>query len=179
MKPADPDPVKLFCGILFSDEVLLENAAEMLCQKYGSVDHKSKNFPFEITAYYNSEMGTPIDRIFLSFEKLIDPGILPEIKIDCNEIEDKLAVYGKRKINLDPGYLDYDKVVLASAKYNAQKIYLDKGIYADPTLFYRKGKFYPSDHAFPDFKEGIYESVFLEMRAKYKRNIQYRIKDHR
>lgn len=175
MKPKEPIPVKLFCGTLYSDENLLKKAEEILIQKFGKIDYKSKFFPFEITDYYESEMGKPIYRIFLSFKKLINPGELAQIKIDCNEIENKLSISGKRKVNLDPGYLDYDKVVLASAKYNAQKIYLDKGIYADPTLFYRKGKFIPSDYAFPDFKKGIYEQVFQEMRIKYKREIRCNI----
>lgn len=172
MKPNEPIPVKLFCGILYSDEILLKKAEDFLIQKFGNIDYKSKSFPFDITDYYESEMGKPIFRVFLSFEKLIDPGILPQIKIECNEIEDKLAISGKRKVNLDPGYLDYDKVVLASAKYNAQKIYLNNGIYADPTLFYKKGKFIPLDYAFPDFKKGIYEQVFLEMRVRYKRELK-------
>ncbi len=172
MKPIEPEPVKLFCGILYSDKKLFEKAADKLTRMYGNIDHKSKTFPFEITDYYNSEMGKLIFRIFLSYEKLINPGNLAQIKIECNQIENELAISGKRRVNLDPGYLDYDKVVLASAKYNAQKIYLDQGIYADPTLFYRKGKFVPSDFAFPDFKKGIYEQVLLEMRAKYKKELR-------
>jgi len=172
MKPNEPIPVKLFCGILYSGEKLLKKAEDILIQKFGKIDFKSKSFPFDITNYYEAEMGKPIYRIFLSFEKLIDPGELASIKIECNEIEDKLAISGKRKVNLDPGYLDYDKVVLASAKYNAQKIYLNNGIYADPTLFYRKGKFIPSDSAFPDFKNGTYEQFFLEIRAGYKRRLK-------
>jgi len=73
-----------------------------------------------------------------------------------------------RKVNLDPGYLDYDKFVLASAKYNGQKIYLDCGIWADLTLHYEKGKFDPYPWSFPDFKSRMYDGAFLEMRRLYK-----------
>jgi hypothetical protein len=124
--------------------------------------------PFEVTDYYQDEMGWGIQRIFLSFQRLIDPAGLADIKIDTNRIEDELAVDGRRKVNLDPGYMDVCKVVLASAKYNGQKIYLEKGIYADPTLHYQKGHFEPYPWSFPDFKDGRYESVFLRIRELYK-----------
>lgn len=75
---------------------------------------------------------------------------------------------GKRKINLGPGYMDFDKVVLASAKYNAQKIYLSQGIYADPTLWYEKGVFTACPFAFPDFKTDLYHKIFLHIRSLYK-----------
>jgi hypothetical protein len=123
--------------------------------------------PLTVPTIYRDEMGWPIDRQFISLFSLISPKELPEIKIACNQIEDELAPSG-RKVNLDAGYLDYDKVVLASAKYNAHKIYLDHGIYADLTLSFHRGVFEPSAYAFPDFKSGAYNSVFFHIRCKYK-----------
>ncbi|MBN2201839.1 DUF4416 family protein [bacterium] len=80
----------------------------------------------------------------------------------------------RRQVNFDPGYMDYDKFVLASAKYNGQKIYLDCGIWADLTLHYEKGRFDPYPWSFPDFKSGLYQEVFQEIRARFKaqRNAQ-------
>jgi len=168
MKPSAPDPVKLFDGILYSDEGLLERALQMLEEHHGPIDFRSQPVAFEVTDYYREEMGGPILRIFVSFRDLIDPGRLAEIKIEANEIEDQLAVGGQRKVNLDPGYMDVCKVVLASAKYNGQKIYLGQGIYADPTLHYEKGHFHAYPWSFPDFKTGEYEKIFLRIRELYK-----------
>ncbi|HNW59590.1 MAG TPA: DUF4416 family protein [bacterium] len=168
MIPAEPVPVKLICGILFSDAARLEAALEALTARYGAVDYRSPLFPFTITRYYDAEMGGAIQRLFVSFTPLISPGALAEIKIACNALEADLAVAGLRKVNLDPGYMDYDKLVLASAKYNAHKIYLDLGIYADPTLRYEKGAYLPAPWAFPDFKSGQYNETFLRIRARYK-----------
>jgi hypothetical protein len=170
--------VKLFVGILYSDGVLLESALVKLCGKFGPVDYRSPVFPFSQTDYYVPEMGSPIYRIFVSHERLIQPNEIARIKIETNEMEETLALEPpegerpsgglKRKVNLDPGYMDYDKVVLASAKYNGQKIYLDSGIWADLTLHYEKGMFDPYPWSFPDFKKGIYDEVFLEIRRRYK-----------
>lgn len=172
MKPNPPTPVKLFCGVLFSDRQLLENARTKLQEKFGEIDFESQAIPFVISEYYRPEMGWPIERIFWSFRNLIGPQDIAKIKIDCNELEDRLACDGNRKVNLDPGYLDFDKIVLASAKYNGQKIYLNYGIYADLTLHYEKGNYYPYPWSFPDFKSGQYNKIFLRIRELYKAQLK-------
>ncbi len=173
MKPTDPQPVKLFIAALFSDDQLLEQALEACQQAFGATDYRSERFLFDITDYYEPEMGAPIYRQFVSFRQLVSPGKLADFKIRTNTIEDALTENNNRKVNLDTGYMDYHKVVLASAKYNGQKIYLDHGIYADPTLYYRKGTFHPYDWSFPDFKSSdqYYESL-LAIRYRYKEQLK-------
>ncbi|MCJ7812585.1 DUF4416 family protein [bacterium] len=168
MKPQKPDLVKLIIGILYSDEGLLKKALNLLEKRYGEMDFQSHPFEFTVTDYYVSEMGSPLFRIFVSFKKLIYPKRIARIKIETNGIEEQLSIKGKRKVNLDSGYMDYDKVVLTSVKYNGQKIYLDHGIWADLTLHYEKGKYDPYPWSFPDFKKGIYNDVFLRIRERYK-----------
>ena len=168
MKPSPPNPVKLFIGVLYSDAERLQAARSRCEEVFGAIDYASSDYPFDVTDYYRGEMGWPIRRVFWSFAGLINPDELPRVKLTTNAIEDELAVDGGRRVNLDPGYLDYDKAVLASAKYNGQKIYLADGIYADLTLRYEKGHFYPYPWSFPDFKSGIYEKTFLRIRELYK-----------
>jgi hypothetical protein len=148
-------------------------AMARLISQFGECDFRSSPFPFTITDYYDREMGSPIYRIFISFYALVSPGEMADIKIITNEIEYELAVDGARTVNLDPGYMDYDKVVLASAKYNGQKVYLDKGIWADLTLRYEKSGFVPYPWSFPDFKSHIYDEVFLQIRRLYKKKRRY------
>ena len=169
LQPVEPGPVKLIIGILYSDEVFLQQSHQLLGKQFGPIDFFSSSFDFTISDYYIPEMGSPIFRQFISFEQLVHPKDIAKIKITTNKIEDELAVQGKRKVNLDSGYLDFDKLVLASAKYNGNKIYIDQGIWADLTLHYEKGKYDPYPWSFPDFKQGLYDSVFLEIRTKYKK----------
>ena len=168
MKTIEPDPVKFFIGILFSDLKLLEKVIHLLTEKFGEIDYTSPEFEFNVSDYYREEIGGSILRKFVSFANLINPGNLAKIKIKSNEIEDHLSVNGKRKVNLDPGYMDFNKVVLASAKYDGQKIYLALGIYADPVLWYEKRSFHPYSYSFPDFKTGAYNETFLQIRILYK-----------
>lgn len=171
MKPTHVKPVKLLAGILYSEQTKLVKAFQYLEEQFGSIDYKSPTFDFNVTDYYNAEMGSPIWRCFIAFATLINPEDLPDIKLQTNTIEDRLSENQRRKINIDSGYLDYDKVVLASAKYNGQKIYMGKGIYADLTLYYTKGQFRPYPWSFPDFKESQYQNAFTEMRQIYKTQI--------
>ncbi|MDZ7344929.1 MAG: DUF4416 family protein, partial [candidate division KSB1 bacterium] len=129
--PQPPVPVKLIVAVLSSDENRLVEARAQLIEQFGPIDFISPSFPFAVTNYYVPEMGAPIVRIFYAFTHLVSPGDLARIKLVTNMIEDKLAINRQRRVNLDPGYLDFDKFVLASAKYNGQKVYLADGIWAD------------------------------------------------
>jgi len=172
MKTTQPQPVKYFIGALYSDAELLEQAISHCEQRIGEIDLRSDPFPFDVTSYYDDEMGTAISRIIFSFDALLSPGELARLKVICNEIEDALMVDGSRKVNLDVGYLDFHKLILASAKYNGQKIYLDRGVYADPTLYFEGGQFHAFENTFPDFKSNTYHSVFLKIRNTYKAQLK-------
>jgi len=170
--PKTPLPVKLIVAVLHADENLLATAQMRMIEKFGPIDFTSALFAFEATTYYIREMGSPQIRLFYSFEKLISPGDLARLKLMTNAIEDELAIDSRRQVNLDPGYLDTDKFVLASAKYNGQKIYLADGIWADLTLHYEKGHFSAYPWSFADFHSGEYEKPFLRMREIYKAQLK-------
>ena len=167
-----PKPAKLVIAVLFSDEARLSLAQEKLQQPFGEIDFTSSFFEFNITNYYQTEMGQPIFRLFYSFKKLISPEDLAPIKLQTIAIEQEIAIANNRKVNLDPGYLDTDKFVFASTKYNGDKIYLANGIWADMTLRYEKGTFLPYPWSFPDFRSGVYDKIFLRIRAIYKKQLR-------
>ena len=135
---------------------------------FGDFDYESPAIDFDITSFYGAEMGPALKRRFISFNRLIDPGDLSPIKIITNGIETAFSKNGKRTVNLDPGYLDYNKVVLASVKYAGQKILLKDGIYADFILWYRKGSYTSFEWTFPDFKDARYYKMLLDIRNIYK-----------
>lgn len=170
--PQTVKPVKLVVATLFVDEARLQAAQQELTKAFGAIDYTSAHFPFAATNYYYAEMGAPLSRVFYSFAQLVSPEELAAIKLRTNEIERALAINDKRTVNLDPGYLDADKFVLASAKPHGYKIYLRDGIWADLTLHYEKGRFTALPWSFPDFKSGEYEKAFLRVREIYKKQLQ-------
>lgn len=167
----EPRKVQLILGVIFSDPALLAPLQEELEKRFGPLEARSGVYDFKVTDYYEDEMGGGLKRVFYSFGELIDPAGIVEVKIECNRIEDAFAVKGKRRVNIDPGYVDFYKLVLASAKFQGQKIHLGKGVYADPTLYYDKGwKSY--DWGFPDFKSGRYDEFLTGVRRSYRAKIR-------
>lgn len=166
-QPQPPEPVKLFVAILWSDEALRLRAEERLCAAWGPLDFQGPDRPFDVTDYYASEMGERLLRRLVAFGQLVTPDILAEAKLHCNAIEDELATPNGRTINLDVGYLDHNKILLASAKAAGQKVYVGRGIYADLAGRYARGRYQPFDWSFPDFRDGRYDPDLALMRKTY------------
>jgi hypothetical protein len=171
-EPLPPFPVKFFIAALYSDSVVFAKAKELLISLWGRIDFFGNDRPFDVTGYYDDEMGSPQIRQIVTFETLYDPTLLVSMKLRCNELEKELICAGKRVVNLDAGYLDHNKVVLASAKEAGQKVYIDKGIYADLAGRYKSGKYQPFEWSFPDFRDGRYDQELCEIRAIYLRQLK-------
>jgi hypothetical protein len=161
-KLRQPAPMKLVCGLLGAAH-RFPRAQEGLIAEFGSIDYRSTVIPFVHTTYYEKEMGSGLSRTWVSFERLIDPGELPEVKLTTNRLEMELSGSGgRRTVNLDPGLLDESKLVLASTKNYAHRIYLAQGIYAEVTLIYRHGRFHELPWTYADYRENT--QVFDEIR---------------
>ena len=145
-------PVKLFIGFIFKNEPALNRAEDILKKRFGKIDFSSAILPFLYTSYYEREFGKDLKRKFISFGNLIPPQRLSRIKLITNKIEAKLSADTGRLINIDPGYLDLSKLILASTKDFAHRIYLDKGIYAEITLCYQDKSFRSREWTYPDYR---------------------------
>jgi len=154
-----PEVVRVFAGILYRSPDVATEAIDELQGRFGRISLKSSVFDFGFTDYYEAEMGPDLQKIFIAFESSIDPGRLAEIKLVTNQIEAGLSVEKdgvlKRRVNIDPGYVDRSKVVLASTKNRSQRIYLNDGIYGEVTLRFQKGICKPLPWTYPDYKTHI------------------------
>jgi hypothetical protein len=167
-KGALVEPVKYFVAILWADEDALPDAYEQLSARGGAIDFSGVDRPFDLSDYYESEMGAHLFRRLVAFESLRSPGELADAKRACIEIESLLASPSGRRVNLDIGYLDHNKIVLASVKAAGQKIYLANGIYADLIARYADGRYQSFAWTFPDFKDGRYDEELAMLRDKYR-----------
>ncbi len=160
-------PVKFFVAILFRLPEALVQGKHALISRWGKIDYDGHDYLFDVTDYYEPEMGSPLYRRIVSFEELMTPTLLVDMKIACNQVERMLAQNGARIINLDAGYIDHHKVVLASAKGAGHKIYLDHGIWADLACRFKGGVFQPFEWSFPDFRELRYQKDLSDIRTIY------------
>jgi hypothetical protein len=166
-QPEEPIPVKYFVAVLFLKADQLEHARQELAGCWGAIDFEGIDHHFDVTDYYTPELGAPLYRRLLAFRQLYPPTLIVDMKLECNAIEERLASGGCRIVNLDAGYLDHNKYLLASAKEAGQKVYLDKGIYADLSGRYKGGKYQPFEWSFPDFRDGRYDDELLAIRRLY------------
>ncbi|SHE33804.1 protein of unknown function [Marinitoga hydrogenitolerans DSM 16785] len=147
-----------------------ENVLDELKKHFGEIDYISDELDFQkYTYYYNMEMGqnVKIKARMISFKNLYSPGFLADAKTITNSLEAKYAVDGKRKINLDIGYIHHMQFVLASTKPWGNRIYLSKGIYAEITLMYVYEQWKAFDHSYQNFKDKEYQDILTEIRNMY------------
>jgi hypothetical protein len=199
----EPVPVKMVASLLSGDPGLLDEAESALSRIYGVVDFQSALLPFDHTDYYTPEFGPGLQRRIVAFERLIDPADLPAIKHQTNELEralvpgklrainidpadlpaikhqtnelERALVPGKlRAINIDPGYISLGKLVLASTKDHAHRLYLGQGVYAEVTLTYQRGRFRPWPWTYPDYGSEDYCAIFDELRRRYRGQLRER-----
>ena len=112
-------------------------------------------------------MGAHLVRRMLAFKNLIRQNELPAIKLSTNRLEKEYSENGKRRVNLDPGYLLLERLVLASGKNFSHRIYLGEGIYADLTLIYQHGAFEKLPWTYPDYADQPMLAFLQQVRSKY------------
>ena len=155
-------------SVMLAEGERLDPVEDALNEMLGPVELRSDPYPFDLSDYYRPEMGEGIRRIWLCFGRLRDPSELPGWKLGSAMLEEGFSSGGCRRINLDPGYLDHGKLVLASFKEAPDKIYIGSGVWAHTCLRYRFSGFTAPDHSFPDFRDGRFDAFMLQARGVYR-----------
>lgn len=163
-----PHPVLLLVAVSSRYDAALDWTRDKIAAEFGPLGAVSPAFDFTETDYYTSTMGADLKKQFVIPSQPIDPGRLASIKILTNEWEAEYARLAghpePRPLNLDPGYLTLAKLVLASTKDHAHRIYLADGIYAEVTLSYRGKSWQPFDWTYPDYRRGDFQEFFTASR---------------
>ncbi|MCL2700435.1 MAG: DUF4416 family protein [Phycisphaerae bacterium] len=169
---ATPPTVLLICGMISARVDLFAQTAEELERLFGPVEIRSDVMPFDFTHYYDRQMGSPLWRQFVSFAQPITGDALAAAKRATNELEEQFAQRLQapdapaRPINLDPGYVDLSKLVLASCKDFSHRVYLGGGVFGEITLMYHKDRWDALGWTFPDYASGRYHGFLSAVRAR-------------
>ncbi len=140
--------------------------------RFGAPDYVSPDLNFNQTGYYAKEMGTGLVRRIYSYPDLIKPAELYPLKLLTIDVENRWRVEGKRRVNIDPGYLSLAKLVLATTKDNVHRICIGEGVYAEVTLFFEKGGFHPWPWTYPDYASDEYRMIFACIREIYRGQVR-------
>lgn len=172
-RPRVLEPVKLFMSLFTGDAELMGVALRRLAERYGPVGFLSDQLPFDHTDYYREEFGGELFRKIVAFELLMEPEKLTGVKLATNALEDEFVGPTGRRINIDPGYVVLDKVVLLSCKNFSHRLYLGEGVFGEVTLIYRRGKgFVPLDWTYPDYQSSGVLSILEDIRLRYGKQVE-------
>ncbi len=157
-------PAGLLFSVLFREERDFDRAARMIAERAGGVESVGGQFPFDRSDYYEREMGAPLYRRFLLADGPIPREELVQAKLGAWAIENALSRNGRRTVNIDPGLLTEENVVLATGKNYAHRIYLCDGVYADLSLVFENGEYRPLPWTYPDIASSVIRSFLGELR---------------
>ncbi len=166
---------KLIAALMSSELDLLDEVQQQLAQIFGACELRGALYSFDaFSAYYEREMGTGLQKRFISFAGMIQVETLPGIKHKTNTIEAQYASNEQRRINIDPGYVTHAQMVLATTKPYSHRIYLGNGIHAELTYLCKGKNFYPMDWTYPDYREPFAIRFFEQVRALYLQEMRAR-----
>lgn len=158
-------PAKLFMAVMHRPDFDPAPLLAQLAVRYGTVDFLCAPYPFG-SNYYEAEMGPGLVKFFVSFEPLVSQDRLSKLKRETNVMEEGRANARGRLINLDPGIITHYSVILATTKGYAHRIYLGVGIYAEPTLLFRRGALEALPWSYPDYQTPAAHNFFRAARRR-------------
>ena len=163
----EPSAVRLFMGLIYKPDSSIADLIEMLEEKLGAFIFESEVSQFNHSSYYANEMGEGLLRKILTFEKLIRRTEIVEIKTFTNNMEEVFSYEGKRTINIDPGYIAQEHLILATGKGYSHRPYLGSGVYADLTLVYINNEYRTLKWTYPDYGREEMRVLFKDLRNQY------------
>jgi hypothetical protein len=161
----EPSSVKLFAGIMYDENLEIGPVVGAMEERCGKTELVFGPIPFSWTDYYAPEMGRRLQKQYRCFSGLVRRDELPDIKLWTNRLEQEYALEGRRQVNIDPGYMARDKLVLATTKDFYHRLYLGKGIYGEVTLHFQKGAFRHFSWTYPDYKDTRVQEFLIKVRA--------------
>ena len=160
---------KLIVGVIYHEPEILEAAMARLIEAFGEIEDCSEEFSFsaEFSTYYDSEIGGEGLRRIYSFKRCVDASRQAEIKELTNAIEADFSVDGNRRINLDPGFINHGRLMLATTKGAGFRIPLARGIYTELTLYWARGAWQKLPWTYRDYQSERVQKFITEVRRKY------------
>lgn len=166
--PHPPSAVRLVAGLLVASPDLFGDVHAAMRECFGPISAASEPIPWTQSRYYEKELGPSPWRQFVAFESPVSPAGLARIKLRSNALEERWRGASGRRVNIDPGVLDLNKLVLASTKDAAHRIYLADGVYAEATLRFERGSFRPYGHTYRDYGAPEALTFFNAVRAAWR-----------
>ncbi len=164
-----PTDALLFFALLYREDqksyIELRKEIEM---KWGEIIDELAPSHFPMKEYYAKEMGSPLSRIYLVLEGKFSRDTLVEVKNWSMEQEEKYLNGKDRSINIDPGLICLEQMLLISTKPYSHRIFLKDNLYAELTYQFNQGRYSPLPWTYPDYLEDEVLDFFTSSRTRLK-----------
>jgi hypothetical protein len=165
-------PAFLFFGAFSGRSEILDEARRLIEERFGALhaDGVSATFPFPDTRTYRPTMGAGLERRFFVLDGLFPQDGLAAVKRGAISLEEEIRrrFPGSvaRPVNIDPGLINDCRIILASTKDYAHRIYRGDGIWEEVTLIFRHGAYRSLPWTYPDFQNPEYHKFFAKFRKE-------------
>ncbi len=167
-----PTDALLFFAIFSGSSDLLNRTKEELAQRFGSLIVPGPRIDFTDTDYYQRSMGPNLLKEWFAVDRIIGQDELASIKVECQALEIAIGAGHEstvsRPINIDPGMIDLGKVMLASTKNHAHRVYVGSGIFVEVTLYLCEGEWSGWPWTYPDYRRPEVHRFFDRARQEYR-----------
>ena len=165
-------PAFLFFGVFSGYKALLSRVRDQIVARYGPLHLRGESaiFPFPETRTYGRTMGQNLLRQFFVLATPWPQDGLAPVKREAILLEERIQSKGtfpvERPVNIDPGLINDCRIVLASTKDYAHRIYRCDGIWEEVTLYFEGGEYRPLPWTYPDFRSKEYHAFFAPLRQE-------------
>lgn len=166
--PTAAPAVKRIAGLLGASIELLHEAQRVLGDAVAPVAWATEPARWTVSRYYEPEIGPETWRQYVALDGVMPPEDLIDLKLTTNALEARWSNAAGRPVNIDPGYVDLSRLVLASTKDAAHRVYLGRGIYAEVTLRFVSGQFEALAHTYADYAAADVRVFFTRVREGYR-----------
>ena len=127
-------------------------------------------------SYYSHEMG-PVSELkkgYLFRARPEDKSLLVSKKLNALKQEEQSSLDGRRTVNIDPGYVGLENVVLSSIKNYSHRLWTGDGVYLELELIYKNKQFCELEWTYPDYCCSEVKDLFSQMRGLLKSQLEGR-----
>lgn len=164
-----PSPVIPFAAILTRSHELFNSACSLLKLNMNTTLLNLNPTPFTHSDYYCDEMGSDLIKGMIAFQPPFSQQTIVDFKLYARQIEwqhaDFVDSVTYRSVNIDVGFVDLSKTVLATSKNFAHRIYLNSGVFAEVTLTYQNHRWTTLPWTYPDFVTEPVQSFLSQCRT--------------
>ena len=159
------EPVAFLCAVTGPGPEATLGTVEELAAEFGDVRARGPLYDFDMTDYYEQEMGPGLSKTLAWFGPLVAPAQLSAPKQATIDFERARAHDGRRTVNIDLGLLSANSLVLATTKASGHRVCIAPGLWAEVTLRFEKSAYRPQPWTYLDYQREDVGDFLLEVRA--------------